>query len=324
MVDGEYGQLLNLRGCYALESPHSHIYGCSFFSALGNARAWSQMIVHAMTGTIRSFSATQLKAISSGYRQTFSLTQKSHPSLIFAERRLLSSLAATLTEESAASFFDIACSSIFKTIGGLLILPHFATPKSEQIYAALGHVARILVILGVSWMATRLIERWFPRLRVSIVEHMVGYRGGADIELEKRAATLGGILRKTLALVIWITAIVMALKEAGFDIGPILAGAGVVGLAVGFGAQNLVQDVISGMFLLLENQIRVNDVAILNGTGGMVEAINLRTTVLRGLDGTVHVFRNGAVTTLANMTHSYSYYVFGNRSCLQRRHRPRH
>ncbi len=190
------------------------------------------------------------------------------------------------------------------------MLPHFTTPGSEQIYAALGHVARILVILAVSWIATRLIERWFPRLRVRIVKHMVGQRGGVDIELEKRAATLGGILRKTLALIIWITAIVMALKEAGFDIGPILAGAGVVGLAVGFGAQNLVQDVISGMFLLLENQIRVNDVAILNGTGGMVEGINLRTTVLRGLDGTVHVFRNGAVTTLANMTHSYSYYVF--------------
>lgn len=139
---------------------------------------------------------------------------------------------------------------------------------------------------------------------------MVGQRGGADIELEKRAATLGSILRKTLAVIIWITAVVMALKEAGFDIGPILAGAGVVGLAVGFGAQNLVQDVISGMFLLLENQIRVNDVAVLNGTGGLVEAINLRTTVLRGLDGTVHVFRNGAVTTLSNMTHGYSYYVF--------------
>jgi small conductance mechanosensitive channel len=139
---------------------------------------------------------------------------------------------------------------------------------------------------------------------------MTHHRGGADIELEKRAATLSGIFRTTLAVLIWLIAIVMALKEAGFDIGPILAGAGVIGLAVGFGAQNLVQDVISGVFLLLENQVRVNDVAVLNGTGGLVEAINLRTTVLRGEDGTVHVFRNGAVTTLSNMTHGYSYYVF--------------
>lgn len=190
------------------------------------------------------------------------------------------------------------------------MLPNFAIPQSEQIYAAAGHIARILVILAFSWIITRLIEKWFPRFRTRLVKHMVDRRGGADIELEKRATTLGGIIRKTLAVIIWITALIMALKEAGFDIGPILAGAGVVGLAVGFGAQNLVQDVISGMFLLLENQIRVNDVAVLNGTGGLVEAINLRTTVLRGLDGTVHVFRNGAVTTLSNMTYGYSYYVF--------------
>jgi small conductance mechanosensitive channel len=190
------------------------------------------------------------------------------------------------------------------------VLPNFAVPKPEQLYTFAGHFIRILAIVVVGWITTRLINKSFPYLRVRIVNHMVGQRGGEDIELEKRAATLSGIIRKTLALIIWILAIVMALKEAGFDIGPILAGAGVIGLAVGFGAQNLVHDVISGMFLLLENQIRVNDVAILNGTGGLVEAINLRTTVLRGLDGTVHVFRNGAITTLSNMTYGYSYYVF--------------
>jgi small-conductance mechanosensitive channel len=107
-----------------------------------------------------------------------------------------------------------------------------------------------------------------------------------------------------------IVAVIMSLKEAGFDIGPILAGAGIVGLAVGFGAQNLVRDVITGVFILLEDQVRVNDVAVLNGTGGLVEQINLRTTVLRGLDGTVHVFPNGTITTLSNMTYGFSYYVF--------------
>lgn len=192
-----------------------------------------------------------------------------------------------------------------------MVLPSFAIPKSEQVYAAAGHVIRILVILLISWIVTGLIQKYFPLLRARIVKTMGRHRSGAaDVELEKRAATLSGIFRTTLAVLIWLIAIIMALKEAGFDIGPILAGAGVVGLAVGFGAQNLVQDVISGVFLLLENQIRVNDVAVLNGTGGLVEAINLRTTVLRGEDGTVYVFRNGAVTTLANMTHGYSYYVF--------------
>ena len=173
------------------------------------------------------------------------------------------------------------------------MLRYFTLPPLDQIYAAAGHLIRILVILVVAWIMTRLIHKWFPRLRMRIVAHMIRHRGGHDVELEKRAATLSAIIRNTLAVIIWILAIIMALKEGGFDIGPILAGAGVVGLAIGFGAQSLVHDVISGMFILLENQIRVNDVAVLNGTGGLVEAINLRTTVLRGLDGAVHVFRNG-------------------------------
>jgi small conductance mechanosensitive channel len=148
-----------------------------------------------------------------------------------------------------------------------------------------------------------------PRLRARLVERLTR-QTGPDVELEKRAATLGGIFRRTATAVIWIVAIFMILREAGFDIGPILAGAGIVGLAVGFGAQNLVRDVISGVFLLIENQVRVNDVAVINGTGGLVEELNLRTTVLRGLDGTVHIFPNGAITTLSNMTHGFSYYIF--------------
>jgi moderate conductance mechanosensitive channel len=177
-----------------------------------------------------------------------------------------------------------------------------------NVYELLSHSVRIAVILGGAYLATKLIVRSVPRIRKRIVRHMT--RNGSNVELEKRAATIGGVFRKTVSIVIWIIASIMALREAGFDIAPILAGAGVVGLAVGFGAQNLVRDVISGIFLLLEDQIRVNDVAVINGTGGLVEQINLRTTVLRGMDGTVYVFPNGSVTTLANMTHGYSYYVF--------------
>jgi small conductance mechanosensitive channel len=151
--------------------------------------------------------------------------------------------------------------------------------------------------------------RAVPRIRMHLVERVIK-ETGPDPELEKRAATLGGIFRRTAKAVIWIMAAVMVLREAGFDIGPLLAGAGIVGLAVGFGAQNLVRDVISGMFLLIENQVRVNDVAVINGTGGLVEELNLRTTVLRGLDGTLHIFPNGAINTLSNMTHGYSFYVF--------------
>lgn len=176
-------------------------------------------------------------------------------------------------------------------------------------YGLFQHFSRIgLIILG-ALLLTKFVEKWIPRLRTRLVARMT--RGaGHDGELEKRAATIGAIFRKTVSAVAWIIAFVMMLREAGFDIGPILAGAGVVGLAVGFGAQNLVRDVISGVLLLLENQIRVNDVAIVNGVGGLVERINLRTTVLRGLDGTVHIFPNGSINSLSNMTHGYSYYLF--------------
>ncbi len=177
-----------------------------------------------------------------------------------------------------------------------------------ELHPVLFHAIRIAVILGVAYIATKLVVRSVPRIRKGIVRRMT--RNGSNLELEKRAATIGSVFRKSVSAVIWIIAVIMALREAGFDIAPILAGAGVVGLAVGFGAQNLVRDVISGVFLLLEDQIRVNDVAVINGTGGLVEQINLRTTVLRGLDGTVYVFPNGSITTLANMTHGYSYYLF--------------
>jgi small conductance mechanosensitive channel len=104
--------------------------------------------------------------------------------------------------------------------------------------------------------------------------------------------------------------VIMIMDELGFDIKAMLAGVGIVGLAVGFGAQNLVRDIISGLFLIFENRIRVGDVAIINGTGGQVVQVNLRTTVLRSFDGTVHVFPNGSINSLSNMTHEFSFYVF--------------
>lgn len=171
------------------------------------------------------------------------------------------------------------------------------------------HGIRIVAILVAAYIAAKIVNKSIPSIRTQIIGQMKKH-GRADIELEKRAATLSGILRKAIVITIWLLAIVMALKESGFDIGPILAGAGVVGLAVGFGAQNLVKDLVSGLFILLENQVRVNDVAVINGTGGLVEQINLRTIVTRGLDGAVHVFPNGTISTLSNLTHEFSYYIF--------------
>ena len=166
-----------------------------------------------------------------------------------------------------------------------------------------------LIVLG----AVLLIQ--IGRLLITALERdvalrMLAARTTSPGEAEKRVGTLGRICRSVLYLLTITIAGMMVLDRVGLDIKPILAGAGIVGLAVGFGAQNLVKDIISGMFFIIENRIRVGDVAILNGTGGLVEQVNLRTTVLRALDGTIHVFPNGSINSLSNMTHEFSYYLF--------------
>jgi len=131
-----------------------------------------------------------------------------------------------------------------------------------------------------------------------------------DPEFQKRTQTLSSIIRYALFVVILIVATMIVLKELGVEIGPILAAAGIVGLAVGFGAQSLVKDVISGFFILLEDQIRVGDVIQISSKGGIVEKINLRTTTLRDLAGNVHYVPNGQIDVVTNMTKEYSRYVF--------------
>ena len=126
---------------------------------------------------------------------------------------------------------------------------------------------------------------------------------------QKRVLTLSGILRTIGRFVIWTIVAILCLDQVGVNIAPIIAGAGIAGLAFGFGAQNLVKDFISGFFMVLEDQVRVGDVAVVNGTGGLVEAITFRTIVLRDLSGVVHVYPNGSVTDLANMTKGWSAYL---------------
>ncbi len=153
-------------------------------------------------------------------------------------------------------------------------------------------------LIRIGSAATRRLER----------EMSVGT--GLDvIERTKRAQTLGRLLQKVLTITVTLMAGLMILRELDVDITPVLTGAGIVGLAVGFGAQTLVRDIISGFFLIMEDQVRVGDVAVVNGQGGLVEAVNLRTMVLRNEDGSVHVFPNGEVKTLANLSKDFSFYV---------------
>lgn len=170
---------------------------------------------------------------------------------------------------------------------------------------AFGPGLRVVLIGAIAHALVRMTA-----LLVRRFEHEVNQGTTIDaIERGKRARTLGAVVQNvTTALLIGIAGL-MILSQLKIDITPVLAGAGVVGLAVGFGAQTLVRDILSGFFLILEDQIRVGDVAAINGTGGLVESINLRTIVLRDEEGTVHVFPNGAITTLANRSKDFAYYV---------------
>lgn len=171
-------------------------------------------------------------------------------------------------------------------------------------------IVRIPLIIIAAVILVRIAYLLIKKLEKQATDRMLAAGKTTPVEVEKRVSTLGRIFRKVTLITIITIATIMIFAELGFDIKPILAGAGIVGLAIGFGAQNLVRDIISGLFLIFENRIRVGDVAIINGTGGLVEQVNLRTTVLRDLAGVVHVFPNGEINTLSNMTHEFSYYIF--------------
>ena len=161
---------------------------------------------------------------------------------------------------------------------------------------------RIVIIIGVALAVYRVVKLVVRRIQKSVEDDDPTTRS----EAEKRAQTLGRVITQFSIVAIGIPAVMGVLRELGFDIGPLIAGAGIAGLAVGFGAQNLVRDVITGFFILFENQIRVGDVVQVAGKTGSVEAVNLRTTVLRDADGCVHIVPNGVIDTVTNMSREWS------------------
>jgi small conductance mechanosensitive channel len=164
---------------------------------------------------------------------------------------------------------------------------------------------RIVALFLLAFVLVRVVATVIQR-----AEDDLDVGTGLDaLERRKRAQTVSSLARRALSGLIWTTAVLIVLRELDVDITPVLAGAGIVGLAVGFGAQTLVRDVITGFFLIIEDQVRVGDVATVNGIGGLVEQINLRTIVLRDLEGVVHVVPNGEIKTMANRTKDFAYYV---------------
>lgn len=168
---------------------------------------------------------------------------------------------------------------------------------------------RVGVVLLLWWLLSRLVRVLLKRMGTRLIAQA---ESGTESPLEtrKRVETLLTLLTQLVRIVLFVTLALVLLMQLGVQVGPLLASAGIIGLAVGFGAQSLVKDVITGFFIVMENQMRVGDVVTINGTGGLVEAMTLRTVVLRDMAGVVHIFPNGSITTVSNATRDWSAYVF--------------
>ena len=165
----------------------------------------------------------------------------------------------------------------------------------------LPRLLRILLIVGVALLVLRVLGRVIPVAIRRYLEQRIHAETEAG-EIDKRANTLEAVIKHGLTWMVALAAGFVILSELGVNLTPLLAGAGVAGIAIGFGAQSLVRDFIAGLFILLEDQYRVGDVVIIAGTGGLVENIDLRRTVLRDLDYTRHIIPNGEVRISSNMT----------------------
>ncbi|MBP6284668.1 MAG: mechanosensitive ion channel, partial [Paludibacteraceae bacterium] len=161
-------------------------------------------------------------------------------------------------------------------------------------------LAIIIVLIKISNYLSRQLEKAI--LKRSDALH--------NKEAQKRAKTLMSIGRGIVRLILWAIFILLTLKRIGIEIAPIIASAGIAGIALGFGAQELIRDFLAGFFVLLENQIRTDDIVVVNGTLGAVEKIELRTIRLRDHSGVVHIFQHGKINTLSNMTKEWSALVF--------------
>jgi small-conductance mechanosensitive channel len=180
------------------------------------------------------------------------------------------------------------------------------TPALDAVGAwLLSHGVRILVIIGLAYLFYMIVKALSPL----ILERLVKARGKgrrARSEHAKRAQTLSSVVTQGAAIFIVVVALFMILSEVGLDITPLLAGAGVAGIAIGFAAQNFIKDLIGGFLIIFENQFDVGDVIKVADVTGGVEEVNLRRTLLRDLDGILHIVPNGEIRVASNYTMMWS------------------
>ena len=180
-------------------------------------------------------------------------------------------------------------------------LTWLVSADGQALGQVVGRVLMILVISALVWeLASTMIESWLAERT---------FEDGTKAGPSARAKTLLSVGRNALLVIIVTVSSLMILSELGINIGPMLAGAGVLGLAIGFGSQKLVNDVVTGVFILIENLVEVGDVVTVGGQTGVCEAINIRNVRLRSLDGTVHTIPYSSIDTVSNLTREFSYYV---------------
>jgi small conductance mechanosensitive channel len=165
-----------------------------------------------------------------------------------------------------------------------------------RILSASGTLLVTIVLAFAAWEA----------INGGVQQHLDRLQREAQLAKSARLRTLLPLLRSTIMITIAIIAGLMILGEVGINIAPLLAGAGIIGVAIGFGSQKLVQDLITGIFLLLENAMQVGDVVSVGGLGGVVESLSVRTIRLRSEDGSIYIIPFSSVTTVTNMTRDYS------------------
>jgi small conductance mechanosensitive channel len=221
-------------------------------------------------------------------------------------RGLLQARARQLVSALAIVAFGVAAVATLALVLSLFRVDVPAWSPRQVLGWSLSHGLRALIVIVLAYVGLRV-----SNLAVERFKYRLGGdpRIAASPERIRRAATLGSIVSSLLSGTIIFLAGLMVLRELSIDVVPLLTGAGIAGLAIGFGAQNLVRDVISGFFIILEDQVGVGDVARIQNVTGVVEQIRLRTIMLRDADGNVHVFPNGTITTLANLTRDFSYAI---------------
>ncbi len=236
------------------------------------------------------------------------LLRRAYDRFLVVNRELL--VRYPLLEQRANRYlpvFRAALGALIRIVAAIAILDAwqvdvravFENPTAQEVIARLATVLLMLAVALVIWEVVDGAVTFYLERRDA---------EGRPILLSSRARTLLPLVRNALFVVICLLTALTVLSELGVNIAPLLAGAGVVGLAVGFGAQTLVKDVITGAFILFEDPLNIGDVATINGTSGLVEGMTIRTVKLRDGDGTLHTIPFGAVGTVSNMARDYGYY----------------